>query len=36
MGDACGEFWAGMMKMEEIRIVRIVALAAWECHNKVK
>ena len=36
MGDACVEFWAGMMKMEEIRIVRMVALEAWECHNKVK
>ena len=36
MGDACVEFWAGMMKMEEIRIVKMVAPAASECHNKVK
>ena len=29
------EFWWRMMRMEEKRIVRMVALEAWECQNMV-
>ena len=32
----CVEFWVRMMRMEEKRIVRMVALEAWECQRKVK
>ena len=32
----CVEFWVRMMRMEEKRIVRMVALEAWECQMKVK
>ena len=32
----CVGFWVRMMRMEEKRIVRMVALEAWECQNKVK
>ena len=32
----CIEFWVRMMRMEEKRIVRMVALEAWECQRMVK
>ena len=32
----CVEFWVKMMRMEEKRIVRMVALETWKCQNKVK
>ena len=32
----CVEFWMRMMRMEGKRIVRMVALEAWECQSKVK
>ena len=32
----CVEFWVRMMRMEEKRIVRMVALEAWEYQSKVK
>ena len=32
----CDEFWVRMMRMEEKRIVRMVALEAWECQRKFK
>ena len=31
----CVGFWVRMMRMEEKRIVRMVALEAWECQNMV-
>ena len=32
----CVEFWVRMMRMEEKRVVRMVALEAWECQNKIE
>ena len=29
----CDKFWVRLIRMEEKRIVRIVALEAWECQN---
>ena len=32
----CVEFWVRMMRLEEKRIVRMVALEVWECQRKVQ
>ena len=32
----CVEFWVKVLKMEDKRVIRVVALEAWEDHGKVK